>query len=230
MRLNNRIIWKEIIVACSASHKVSFMQREETVKVNCKTFTARCFQQLYSVPRMLHANTVKHQTDGSVRTIPCTRWPGMDSELLHIHVEEPQPLNWSLIYLQLLRLSVIGRAVLKPAEWRPENRAINRIAVLVRERAQSHMEFGVETRTSLNTPFPPLLWSYGAALWGAVPASTCIIKGQDWSWCQTKGTLAEPSAPSPFHVVIKWFYLHLWGLKKSMFFWASMTSSSCYTG
>lgn len=57
---------------------------------------------------------------------------------------------------------MIGRAVLKPAERRPENRTINRITVLVRERPQSQMGSWSGIQDLVQHSLPPsclVLWS-----------------------------------------------------------------------
>lgn len=70
----------------------------------------------------------------------------MDSELLYIHVRTP-------VAVKLIINS--SPALEGLCDWQSsaeagrveENRRINRITVLVRERPQSQMEFEVETRT-----------------------------------------------------------------------------------
>lgn len=72
----------------------------------------------------------------------------------------------------LVKVSVIDWSL---QEWRPQKCGIIRNMRLVRERLQSLMDFTSETRS--------VVWWFGAAIRGAVPSSTSIIKKHHSSWC-----------------------------------------------
>lgn len=110
---------------------------------------------------LLHTNVLKHQSCCSVRIIP-----GAFAR----HGFRAAPYScWRIvavkliIHPQLLRVSVIGRAVLKPVEWRPENRRINRIVVACQRAATipDGVWSGNQELVQLSLPLPSCLviWS-----------------------------------------------------------------------